>query len=202
MIQIQEKNMSVAIPSIIVPSDEMLINKERSVIYGGVSPIEEDNSTWLTVIYQFWHIHWVEKDITERLNKLEMTSLDEVDNAILNIKEGMRILVERLNVSPYYNEIIKEMIPENHRIVLSFKEIQIYKKRNEIDEKKKKLIKRMEKFRQDLETHQVKAEEIDKEKKEIQKETSEIKKMGAEKDCMRQIGKDMKKVYREISKLL
>lgn len=194
--------MSVAVPSIIVPSEEILINKENRIIYGGVPPIEEDNSKWMTVVYQFWHVHWVVKDITDRLDKLELTPLDEVENEISNIKEGMSILVEQLAVSTCYNEMMKRLIVENHQFILAFREAQIAKKRKEIEEKKEQLIKRMEKFRQDLETQQVKTEEIDKEKKEIQKDISDIRNMGSEKECLRQIGKILKTVYNEISKFI
>ena len=195
--------MSFAIPSIIIPSEETLIKKEERTIYGGVHPIEEDKSTWLTVVYHFWHIHWVVKDITERLDNLDLTmSLDDVENAIENIKEGMRILLEKLDVSTCYNGMMKRLIAENNRIILEFRENQIYKKKKEIDEKKEKIIKRMEKFRQDLENRQVNGEEIDKEKKEIQMEISDIRNMGANKDCLRHIGKEIKKVYIEISKFI
>lgn len=180
----------------------MLVEKENFTIYGGIPPIEEDNSMWITVIYEMWGIVEINNDLSNRINMLELTPLNKVDNSIINIKEGMRILSYRLEINPYFRGFMATLIYNNLDIMLKFREITIAKKRKEIDEKKDHLIERMEKFRQDLESRQVKAEHIDKEKKEITKETSYIRKMGADNDCLRQIGRVMKIVYSQISKFV
>lgn len=194
----------VVIPSIQIPSNEMLVEKEFICIHGGIFPLEEDNSTWSTVIYELWGIESIKKDLKQSIEKLESMSLDEVDSSILNIKEGIKIFEERLGI--YINGYMKQIYVKNIQYLLNFKEIRIEMKRKEIDWKKEQLIKRMEKFRQDLETRQVNAfgdfGDIDKEKKEINKETSEIRKMGADRKCLKQIGLVMKTVYNQISKFL
>jgi hypothetical protein len=189
----------VSIPSIQIPSNEMLIQKQFIYLNGGITPIEKDNSTWITVIYELWTEKAIENDIRDRIIKLELLSLDEVDDVLLNIKEGIRVLGERLKNNTY--------LIENYKYILKYKEDQIENKRYDINIKKEQLIKRMEKFRQDLETRQASGDNafgdmIDKEKKEISKETSDIRKMGANRECLKQIGRVMKTVYNQISKIL
>ena len=199
----------VAIPSIQIPSNEMLVQKEFIYLRGGITPIEKDDSTWITVIYELWGETAIENDLRYRIIKLDLLPLDEVDDVLINIKEGIRIFEERLNANPYHNEYMKRFIVDKY--ILKYKEDQIEKKRTDIDMKKEQLIKRMEKFRQDLETRQVIGgssgddafgDVIDKEKKEINKEISEIRQMGADRECLKKIGRVMKTIYNQISKAL
>lgn len=191
------QNMSIveSIPSIQIPSSDMLVEKDFISIQGGITPIENDNSTWITVVYELWGITSIENDLQDRIGKLDLIALDEAAKSVINIEEGIRIFEERLNTNPYLCRYMKKTYVDNIAYPLKFKKIQIEMKRKYIDAKKEQLINRMEKFRQDLETRQVIGEMIDKEKKEINKEMSDIRKMGADREYLRQIGRVMKTVY-------
>lgn len=188
-----------SIPSIIIPTKDNIIQKEFLSINGGITPVEKDSSTWATVIYERWGIKQIDDDLSNRIGNLDSIELEEVENAVLKIKEGIRIFSERIQTSPDFPGYIKKIYVKNFQWLLDFKQQIIDKKRQDITVDADKLINRMEKFRQDLEKGQVKVEEIDKEKKEINKETLKIKQMGANRECLRHIGRVMKTVYSEIS---
>lgn len=191
-----------SIPSIQIPSSDMLVEKDFISIQGGITPIENDNSTWITVVYELWGITSIENDLQDRIGKLDLIALDEAAKSVINIEEGIRIFEERLNTNPYLCGYMKKTYVDNMQYLLKFKKIQIEMKRKYIDAKKEQLINRMEKFRQDLEARQMIGDMIDKEKREISKETSEIRKMGADRECLRDIGRVRKTMYNQISKFL
>lgn len=191
-----------SIPSIQIPSSDMLVEKDFISIQGGITPIENDNSTWITVVYELWGITSIENDLQDRIGKLDLIALDEAAKSVINIEEGIRIFEERLNTNPYLCVYMKKTYVDNMQYLLKFKKIQIEMKRKYIDAKKEQLINRMEKFRQDLEARQMIGDMIDKEKREISKETSEIRKMGADRECLRDIGRVRKTMYNQISKFL
>lgn len=122
-----------SIPSIIIPTNETIIHKEYISVCGGVTPVEKDISTWITVIYENWGIDEIDDDLSDRIGNLDSISLEEIDNSIMKIREGIRVFGERLDSTPYLCGYMKKMYIENLQFLLDFKEKNIEKRRVDND---------------------------------------------------------------------
>ncbi len=85
---------------IIIPSDDFLVDKDYSA-KGNGSPVEEDNSLWLTTIYDYWDITDICLDINKRLFHVGVTVLDIDSPEIAIIREGLSIVSDRIMEERY-----------------------------------------------------------------------------------------------------
>lgn len=115
--------MSLIIPSIVIPSNDMLIQKSYITILAGISPIEQD-SLWFSVIYESWNSLQINIDIMDRINKLEVKEEDEVEKNIENIREAILIMRERL-VNGGSSGYSTKILCENLSLMLQIKETHI-----------------------------------------------------------------------------
>jgi|LauGreDrversion4_2_1035121.scaffolds.fasta_scaffold02852_10 hypothetical protein len=93
--------------SVIIPSNDLFVNKEYIFVEGGITPIDEDKSLWPSVIYELWGIFDVANDIEKRIGKLD---IHNYKNEINNIEEGLRIFEEKLKSSPYVSSYMEKKL--------------------------------------------------------------------------------------------
>ncbi len=181
--------------SIIIPSNESLIQKDYIPLYGKGTPIQEDKSLWITTIYDMWDTNKICNDINNRLLDVGAPGgvLDIDSPEITIINEGLRILSMRMKAYDHYLPILTGFytILENKlRVIYMMNQI------NEFN--KSMIINRMEIFIKQIENGE--EVDIDKEKKELNQMTLSIKNAGATTKILREIGKKMRDVYAAISK--
>ena len=168
--------------SIIIPTNDLLIQKDYIQVRGYKSPLEKDTSLWMSTAYEIWGILDVVNDIRQRIDE-EAISPTHMDN----IKEGIRLVKERVKFDFYYQFIVSGL-----EAILNMK-LQL------ISNMKSFLLFRMDHLQNLLNKKEIDIPTIDKQKKEINKLTLEIKKAGASKDDLRDIGRKMQVVYKDIS---
>lgn len=171
--------------SIIIPTNDLLIQKDYIQIRGYKSPVEQDTSLWMSTAYEMWGVLDAVNDIRQRIDK-ETISPTHMDN----IKEGIRIIKDRVQYDFYYQFVVAGL-----ESILDMK-LQM------ISNMKSFLIFRMDYLQNLLINRQIDIPSIDKQKKEINKLTLEIKRAGASKDDLREIGIKMQAVYKDISKYI
>lgn len=169
--------MNISI-SVVIPSDDMLISREL-YLYGGETPLKNDNSLWMSVVYDLWGVSETILHIKEQIGNLD-TDTENIENIISNIKEGIKIVKEKMPYS-IHNHVLE--------IDLEYKLNFIKEKNIVIQEKKHLLIKQINKL---IESNDIK--DINEEKKQINRKTLEIKNMGANRECLRSIGAKIKQL--------
>jgi hypothetical protein len=169
--------------SIVIPTNDIFIQKDYNQVYRHKSPLEQDTSLWMSTAYEIWGILDVVDDIRKRISE-DSNSLNHMDN----IKEGIRI--------------IKERVGYDNQFIISSLELIVEMKLQMIGNMKTFLIFRLDYLLSLLFKGDIDIPTIDIQKKEINKLTLEIKKAGANRDDLRQIGKKMQQVYKEISKYI
>lgn len=196
--------------SIIIPSEDFLF--EKSVCYKKIKyTSEKDKSLWMTSIYEFWNVTNIISDISFRILNLDISmihtmNLKEINsiicpNEIEKIKEGIRMIKERIPSIGIYNEILKNLEQSLFFKLETVENIKNLKK--ETIEKMKNFINyKMDLFLQSIYTKTLIIQNIDLYKNDIKKLTVALKNAGASPDILRNIGKKMKNIYGEISKYI
>lgn len=178
--------------SVIIPSNDLFVNKEYIFVEGGITPIDEDNSLWPSVIYEIWGIFDIANDIEKRIDKL---NIHNYENEINNIEEGLRIFKEKLEFSPYVSSYMDKKFNILH-VLLDHKKRCI--EDDKIENMANKLIDRIELLYQKIKNKDINYEQIQNEKKGINIDTSIIRSMGASNIILKSIGKKIYEVYRMI----
>jgi|LauGreDrversion4_2_1035121.scaffolds.fasta_scaffold22249_3 hypothetical protein len=196
--------------SVIIPSEDFLFEKPvycKKKIYTS----EDDKSLWMTSIYEFWNVTNIINDISLRILRLDISmihtmNLSEINsiicpNEIEKIKEGIRMIKERIPSISIYTEIVKNIEQSLLFKLKTVENIKILKK--ETIEKIKNFVNyKMDLFLQSIYTKTLVIQDIDPIKNEIKKLTVSLKNAGATHDILRNIGKKMKNIYGEISKYI
>lgn len=168
--------------SVVIPTNDLLIQKDYIQVRGYKSPIEQDTSLWMSTAYEMWGVLDVVDDIRQRIDKESITP-SHMDN----IKEGIRIIKERVGYDFYYQFIIsglESIVAMKLQMIFNMKTFLIF---------------RLDYLLTLLSKGDITVPEIDTQKKEVNKLTLEIKKAGANREDLREIGKKMRIVYKEIS---
>jgi len=118
----------------------MLISREFD-LYGGLTPLRNDNSLWMSVVYDLWGISQTISHIKEQIENLD-TDTQDVENVISNIKEGIKIAREKM---PYSIQIhVLEIDLEYKQNFIKEKNIVIQEKKYLLVTQINKLIENMD----------------------------------------------------------
>lgn len=200
--------------SVIIPDISNIIKKDFIPLKKtNIESFENDDSIWLSSIYEIWETKDIFHDINMRINNNNIFKT----NNIKNIREGIRILRERKSLGlGDKGDNMCNMVCDHFEIILDSQERMIFYDFNKIYEIHENLAEKITQLQINIEILQLDAESglityedvmkkvelIDIEKKLIMNEINLLKNMGASEYDIAILMKFMKGVYRELSNLL
>lgn len=207
--------------SVIIPDISNIINKDfiplKKTNIEAFENFENDDSIWLSSIYEIWETKDIFHDINMRINmRINNNNISKTNN-IRNIREGIRILRERKSLGlGDKGDNMCNMVCDHFEIILDSQERMIFYDFNKIYEIHENLSEKITQLQINIEILQLDAESglityedvmkkvelIDIEKKLIMNEINLLKNMGASEYHITILMKFMKGVYRELSNLL
>ena len=208
-------SISVIIPNpydidFIITKDSNNMKKNMNTLNSLDSYTENDNSLWLSSIYEIWETKDIFYDINTRINNLDKDIKDIKDiKNIKNIKEGIRILRHRKTLG----DSISKIVCDHFQMMLDTLETPFFYKKQEIYENLAEKITQLqidiERIQLDIENEIIsyenvikKIELIDIEKNLIITEINLLKTIKTNNYHIKILNALMKGVYNELSKLL